>query len=123
MGLALARFFENDPRRIAIYGSGGLTHELTGARTCWVDETLDKWVLEQLASGNGEALKAMFSFESDTMLSGTGEVRSWIVATAAMEASGRRAKIIDYIPSYKAATGIAYAYWPTDQKDLQHEIQ
>ena len=118
LGLAIARFFETDKRHIAIYGSGGLSHELSGARTCWIDTKLDEWILEQIATGNGQALKGMFTFDSDTMLSGTGEVRSWIVATAAMEASGRRAKIIDYIPSFKSATGMAYAYWPENQKDL-----
>jgi len=119
LGTAVAQFFAEDSRRIAIYASGGLSHELSGARTCWLDEKLDRWVLDQIASGNGEKLRSMFKFDSDTMRSGTGEVRSWIVATAAMEQSGRRAQVVDYIPAYKSATGIAYAYWPTDQKELQ----
>jgi protocatechuate 4,5-dioxygenase beta chain len=70
---------------------------------------LDRWVLQQLCSGNGEALCHLFEFDSDTLRSGTGEIRSWIVVAGAY--SGTRATLVDYIPAHHAVTGLGFAYF------------
>ena len=111
LGQALARLLEHDPRRIAILGSGGLSHDPGGPRSGWVDEPLDRWFLDQIAAGNGEATKNLYRFDSMTMRSGTGEIRAWITVAGALEAAGARAEVIDYIPSSTAVTGIGWAYW------------
>ncbi len=41
LGQALARILERSGKRIAIYGSGGLSHDIGGPRTMWIDEPLD----------------------------------------------------------------------------------
>ena len=89
--------------------SGGLSHDPRGPRAGWIDAPLDHWVLEQLNKGNGAALCHLFEFDSDTLRSGTGEIRSWIVVAGAC--SGVPATIVDYIPAHHAVTGLGFAYW------------
>lgn len=114
LGVAIADLLKNDSRRIAVVGSGGLAHDPCGKRSGWLDQPLDKWVLEQFASGNGKATEALYTFDSDTMVGGTGEIRAWITVAGCMEAMGSRAKVIDYVEAAKSATGIGFAYWLAD---------
>jgi catalytic LigB subunit of aromatic ring-opening dioxygenase len=109
LGRALADALKDRPERVAIMASGGLSHDPRGPRAGWIDCTLDRWVLEQLRSGNAEALCHLFEFDSDTLRSGTGEIRSWIVVAAAC--SETRATIVDYIPAHHAVTGLGFAYF------------
>ncbi|MEE8519139.1 MAG: hypothetical protein V3S98_08445 [Dehalococcoidia bacterium] len=111
LGLTLQKLFANDPRKIAIYGSGGLSHDPGGYRAGWVDEELDRWFIEQIETGNGRRTEAMYKFDSHTMRGGTGEIRAWITVAGAMEAVGQRAVSVDYIPTRHAVTGISWAYW------------
>jgi len=116
LGAAIARITKNDPRRIAIVGSGGLAHDPGGKRSGWLDEPMDRWFLEQLAQGNGRATQALYTFDSDTMVGGTGENRAWITVAGAMEEMGSRAEVLDYIPAAKSVTGFGFAYWDAYEK-------
>lgn len=111
LGQALTRLLADDDRRIAIVGSGGLSHDPGGPRAGWIDLPLDQWFLEQIKAGNGQATTAMYTFDSLTMRSGTGEMRAWITTAGAMEEAGARAEIVDYIPAHHAVTGMGFAYW------------
>ena len=113
LGQAITRIFKREDKRIAIYGSGGLSHDPRGPRSGWVDEVLDRWVLDQISSGNGKALKSLYKFDSMTMVGGTGEIRSWIVVAGAMDEAGQsEASVLDYVAARKAVTGLGFAYWP-----------
>jgi protocatechuate 4,5-dioxygenase beta chain len=113
LGRALARLLADDPRKIAIYGSGGLSHDPGGPRSGWVDEPLDRWFLDQIEKGNGQGTTSLYRFDSMTMRGGTGELRAWITVAGAMEEMGSKgAKVIDYIPANHAVTGLGWAYWP-----------
>jgi len=111
LGRALARLLADDPRRIAIYGSGGLSHDPGGERSGWIDTRLDRWFLDRLAAGDGEATTALYRYDSQTMRGGTGEIRAWITASGAMEAIGASAEVIDYIPAYRTVTGMGFVTW------------
>ncbi len=113
LGRAIARLLAHDPRRIAIVGSGGLSHDPSGPRSGWIDRPLDEWFLDQIRNGNGRATTAMYGFDSLTMRSGTGEMRAWITTAGAMEQAGARAQVVDYIPAHHAVTGMGFAYWRT----------
>jgi protocatechuate 4,5-dioxygenase beta chain len=113
-GAAIARIAKRDNRRIAIMGSGGLAHDPGGKRSGWLDQPLDKWFLEQIADGNGKATEALYSWDSDTMIAGTGEIRAWITVAGAMEEMGSHANVVDYIPGGKTVTGLSTAYWNTE---------
>ncbi len=114
LGRAIARRFTDDPRRIAIYGSGGLSHDPGGARSGWIDSRLDRWFLSRIESGEGAATTALYTFDSQTMRGGTGEIRAWIVAAGAMEEMGARATLIDYVPAHRAVTGMAWVHWQVE---------
>ena len=109
LGRAIAHALKDRPERVAIMASGGLSHDPRGSRAGWIDTSLDRWVLEQLRSGNVEALCHLFEFDSDTLRSGTGEIRSWIVIGGAC--SEARATIVDYIPAHHAVTGLGFAHF------------
>jgi len=109
LGEALRETFANRPERIALYGSGGLSHDPLGPRAGWVDEPLDRWVLDCIAEGRGEELRSLFTIDSDTLRGGTGEIRSWITVAGAYHE--RKATVVDYIPARHAVTGLGFAYW------------
>ena len=112
LGLALREILDDWPGRIAIYASGGLSHDPGGPRAGWVDEPLDRWVLERIEHDRAEELCGLFTFDSDTLRGGTGEIRAWITVAAA---SGRSARIVEYVASHHAKAGLGFAYWPWDE--------
>ncbi|HLZ72900.1 MAG TPA: hypothetical protein VKV26_23595, partial [Dehalococcoidia bacterium] len=59
--------------------------------------------------GDLNALKHLFTFDSDSLRSGTGEVRAWISVAAAM---ARPAKVVEYVPAHCTFTGCGFVYWP-----------
>ena len=114
LGQAIARICEKSGKRIAIYGSGGMSHNPGGPRASWVDEPLDHWFLDQLTTGQSTNLKSMFSFNSENFIGGTGELRCWITVAGAMDyvKPGHKAVKVDYIPARKTTTGCGWVYWP-----------
>jgi protocatechuate 4,5-dioxygenase beta chain len=114
LGVAIREVLRGRPERIAIYASGGLSHDPGGPRAGWVDEPLDRWFLERLASNDVAAMRHLFTMDSDTLRGGTGEIRAWISVAAAMD---RPARVIDYIPAHHAKCGLAFAYWPAVEDD------
>lgn len=114
LGRAIARALADWPERVAVYASGGLSHDPLGPRSGWIDKRLDRWVLERLSEGKGERLCSLFTIDSDAMRGGTGEIRSWIVAAGAFHE--RPATVVDYIAAHHAVTGLAFAYWPTEER-------
>jgi 3-O-methylgallate 3,4-dioxygenase len=89
--------------RVGIIGSGGLSH-------FYLDEELDRRVLEACRRKDGEAL---CSIPPEQLNSGSSEIRNWIAAAGALE--HLEMKLIDYQPCYRseAGTGIgtAFAVW------------
>ena len=110
LGVALAEILADRPERVAMYASGGLSHDPGGPRAGWVDEPLDRWFLERLERNDGEALKHLFTFDSDTLRGGTGEIRAWITVAGAMR---RPATVVEYIRAHHAKVGLGFAYWPS----------
>jgi protocatechuate 4,5-dioxygenase beta chain len=109
LGAAIAAVLRDRPERIAIYASGGLSHYPGMFNAGWIDRPLDRWILERLARNDVAALEHLFTFDSDTLRSGTGEVRAWISVAAAMQ---RAATVIDYVPAHCTQTGCGFVCWP-----------
>jgi hypothetical protein len=109
LGQALRDVFADRPERVAIYGSGGLSHDPRGPRTGEVDEKLDRFVLDRIAHGDGPALKRLFTPEIASFGAGTGEIRNWVAVAGAYD--GIKATVVDYIPARHAVTGLGFAYW------------
>jgi protocatechuate 4,5-dioxygenase beta chain len=109
LGRALREILDAWPGRVAIYASGGLSHDPAGPRAGWIDEPLDRWVLEQIRTNQHHRLKELFKFDSASLRGGSGEIRAWISVAAACD---RPAVVLDYIPCHHAKTGLSFAYWP-----------
>ena len=109
LGRALADICVKRDQRIAIFGTGGLSHDPRGPRAGWVDEPLDRSVLSAFADGEPERLQTLFTFNSDTLHGGTGEVRNWLVVGGAM--GNTRATVVDYMTVHHIITGVGFAYW------------
>jgi hypothetical protein len=74
------------------------------------EDPLDRWFLERLEHNDGEAIQHLFTFDSDTLRGGTGEIRAWITVAGAMQ---HRTAVVDYIRAHHAKVGLAFAYWPS----------
>jgi protocatechuate 4,5-dioxygenase beta chain len=109
LGVAIRQIADSRPERVAIVGSGGLSHDPGGARAGWIDRELDTWILSKITEGEGQELAKLFAFDSDTFHGGTGEIRSWITVAGAFGCMP--AHIVDYIPLHHAVTGLGFAYW------------
>jgi protocatechuate 4,5-dioxygenase beta chain len=115
LGEAIAEIAAERPERIAIVASGGLSHDPGGPRAGWIDRSLDEWVLRAIETGHGSELARLFSFDSETLAGGTGEIRAWVALAGVFGA--RKAEVVDYIPVHHAVTGLGFAYWPGDEEE------
>jgi hypothetical protein len=113
LGRAIAEICAQRPQSIAIYGSGGMSHDPSGPLSGWVDEPLDRWVLDCLERGKFDDLQSLFSFRSAATDSGTGELRTWLVAAGAMQNSqaAYNCEIVDYFPAHIATAGCGWVLW------------
>ena len=105
LGRAIRQAVEAWPtrKRVAIVASGGLSH-------FFVDQDLDRYVLELLAKKDGDALTALSPARLE---SGNSEIRNWIAAAGALEHLTMH--LVDYVPSYRSeagsGVGMAFALW------------
>jgi protocatechuate 4,5-dioxygenase beta chain len=116
-GHTLADILSERTERVALLASGGLSHDHHGPRAGWIDEPLDRWLLDQLCRGKTAAAQSMFDLESDVLQGGAAEVRLWLAAAGAAESLGGKATVVDYFPSYTAATGLGFVYWDLQNHD------
>ena len=105
LGRAIRQAVEAWPsgKRVGIVASGGLSH-------FFVDEELDRHVLQILAKKDADALSALPAAKLE---SGNSEIRNWITAAGALE--HLQMQLVDYVPSYRSeagsGVGMAFAVW------------
>jgi 3-O-methylgallate 3,4-dioxygenase len=103
-GVALGRLIRESgsAEKVALVGSGGLSHTR-------IDEKLDQDFMAALQSHDADYLSSM---PSDVLVSGTSEIRNWIVVAGAAGGGG---SMVDYVPCYRNADGVGcamgFAYW------------
>jgi aromatic ring-opening dioxygenase catalytic subunit (LigB family) len=103
-GEALASAIRQAPgnSRIAVVGSGGLSHTI-------IDEAFDHGVIRAIKANDLGSLGALTASQ---LTAGTSEIRNWIVTAAA---ANRPATVVDYVPCYRIPTGVGcgmgFAYW------------
>jgi 3-O-methylgallate 3,4-dioxygenase len=94
--------WESDAR-VAVIASGGLTHFV-------IDETLDRGVLDAIATKDAAALAGI---PRGKLRSGNSEILNWVTAAGVLE--GLAPTIVDYVPGYRTpagtGTGMAFARW------------
>jgi hypothetical protein len=105
LGRAIRQAVEAWPmdRRVGVAASGGLSH-------FFVDEELDRHVLDMLAKKDADALAALPLHKIE---SGSSEIRTWIAAAGAVE--HLEMQLVDYVPCFRSeagsGVGMAFAIW------------
>jgi len=105
-----------DVGRVAIYGSGGLSHFTAGYP--WphytgpfahgdIDEDFDRKILRMLAAGRGSELGRLSGAE--LLAHGEIELRSWIIALGAI--GDIKPTLLTYVPLFRAIMGMGVASW------------
>ena len=96
--------------RIAVIGTGGLSHEPGGPRYFWVDEEFDLWFLDMLKKGDHGALLRECTLErmEEAGSGGTAELNAWILVMAFTQGP---ADVLAYTPAVAWRTGTGMVVW------------
>ncbi|MFA7394192.1 MAG: hypothetical protein WCZ88_17855 [Pigmentiphaga sp.] len=89
VGQALADWIQRDlpdDCRVALIGSGGLSHEPGGARYYFIDEDFDRWFLHLCTAGDHQRLLNELTLErmEQSGSGGTCELLAWVVIMGAI---------------------------------------
>ena len=105
--IARAAASYREPLRVAVLGTGGLSHSIGEATMGRVDEAFDRACIEHFASASADALCEYLEREAPHSGNGSAEIRNWVVAHGA--AGGRGFELLHYrsIPQWYVGAGIA----------------
>ncbi|HWP29058.1 MAG TPA: hypothetical protein VNM50_05905 [Chloroflexota bacterium] len=95
------------PGRVALIGTGGLSHSPGAPEAGFIDEAFDHEFLRLLERGDGEALAAIPDSRVDQAGFGTWEIRQWVTVMGAVPE--RRGRVLVYEPMRTWLTGTAVA--------------
>lgn len=98
-----------EPLRVAILGTGGLSHSIGEPTMGEVDEAFDRACIAHFQDGDGARLTAFLEDGLRRTGNGAHEVRDWVVAHGA--AGSRGFELIDYVPSPPTYVGLGFAAW------------
>ena len=107
LGRSIAEAIESfeEPLRVAIVASGGLSHFV-------VDQDLDQEVIRCLEQGDMDGLGDL---ARDQLVMGSSEILNWIAAGSVLHHSGLKMELVDYVAAYRslAETGVGccFAIW------------
>ncbi|HZO80695.1 MAG TPA: hypothetical protein VFB33_03290 [Candidatus Binataceae bacterium] len=106
----VARFAQ--PWRVAVVGTGGLSHWVGPPETGKINAEFDRWFLERLARREVEQVFAKYPRNELERVAGNGgnEVRDWLAVAGAMP-PGMRAEVLAYEPVAQWATGTGVMAW------------
>ena len=112
VGVTLREMLKAYPgaERVAVLGTGGLSHEPGGPRYFWVDEEFDQWFLGMLAKGDHEALLRECTLEKMEAAGsgGTAELLAWIMVLAFTHGP---AEVLAYMPAIAWRSGTGMVAW------------
>jgi protocatechuate 4,5-dioxygenase beta chain len=97
--------------RVAVVGTGGLSHEPGGPRYFVIDEAFDRWFLDLLAKGDHAQIVRECTLErmEEAGSGGTAELLAWI---AVLPFTSGPAEVLGYTPSMAWRTGTGMVAWP-----------
>ncbi|HEY5897097.1 MAG TPA: 2,3-dihydroxyphenylpropionate 1,2-dioxygenase [Burkholderiales bacterium] len=109
-GGLLRRAIQSYPEnlRVAILGTGGLSHSIGEPTMGAIHEDFDRQTIQLFSSGD-QGLIPFLERELSQRGNGSEEVRNWLVAHGA--AGGRGFELVDYLPVPKVIVGCAFACW------------
>ncbi len=106
----VARFAE--PWRVAVVGTGGLSHWVGPPETGKINAEFDRWFLQRLIRREPEQVFAKYPRNELERVAGNGgnEVRDWLAVAGAMPPA-MRAEVLAYEPIPQWATGTGVMAW------------
>jgi len=110
-GRLLRQAVESYPEdiRVAMLGTGGLSHSIGEPTMGRIYEEFDRKTIELMQSSDEKALVSYLEKNLPTHGNGSEEVRNWLVAHGA--AGGRGFELVDYLPVPKVIVGCGFAAW------------
>ncbi len=91
--------------RVAVVGTGGLSHAVGVPGAGDIDEDFDRWFLDRLERGDVRELLDLTDEEIELAGNGAHEIRSWLAVAGA--AAPGRGHTLAYEPIYPWTTGVA----------------
>jgi len=105
IGRAIATFPTDD--KIAVFGTGGMSHQLAGARAGYINPTFDKWFLKAIET-DPQALAALSREDYIRQAGSEGiELIMWLIMRGAMNATIRRVHETYHVPASNTAAALA----------------
>ena len=98
-----------EPLRVAVLGTGGISHSIGEPSMGWIDEEFDHACIKHFENGDEEQLDTFLTRELPRTGNGAHEIRDWVVAHAAAGSKGF--ELIDYFPSPQTLVGAGFASW------------
>jgi aromatic ring-opening dioxygenase catalytic subunit (LigB family) len=110
-GRLLRRAIESfaEPLRVAVLGTGGLSHSIGEPTMGWVDEPFDQACIKQFKIGDETQLDTFLTASLPRTGNGAHEIRDWVIAHAVAGSKGF--ELIDYFPSPATLVGAGFASW------------
>jgi hypothetical protein len=97
--------------RVAVVGAGGLSHWIGTPRVGDIEESFDRWFLEQLEQGDLAQVLDLGDAEIELAGNGAHEIRSWLAVAGAVAPA--HTTTLAYEPIYPWITGMAVAHFET----------
>jgi len=98
------------PLRVAILGTGGLSHSIGEKTMGAIHEDFDRETIKRFSSRE-KSLVEYLEKELPARGNGSEEVRNWLVAHGA--AGGKGFELVDYLPVPAVIVGCGFAAWRT----------
>src|SRR5262249_21434336 len=98
-----------EPLRVAVLGTGGLSHSIGEPTMGWIDEEFDHACIRHFEDGEDARLAAFLTEALARTGNGAHEIRDWVIAHAAAGSKGF--ELIDYFPSPQTLVGAGFASW------------
>lgn len=101
------------PKRVAVIGTGGISHWVGPPETGRVNAEFDRWFLQCLVEGRGDEVIERYKKAEDLeQVAGNGgqEIRDWLAVAAAMPPQ-LKPRVLAYEPIPQWATGTGVMAW------------
>lgn len=96
-------------QRVAVIGSGGLSHWVGLPQAGTIDQEFDKQVLRALSEGKGEALCELTDSRIDDAGNGAHEIRAWAVAAGMLGCIPFETLAYEAVPTWLTGTAVVRA--------------
>lgn len=97
--------------RVAMLGTGGLSHSIGEVTTGWIDEGFDEACIGMFRGRSDEEFAVELERLLETAGNGSAELRNWLIVHAAC--GGRGFDLVAYAPVQEILIGCGLAEWRT----------